>query len=233
MTVLPRRSLAAGAGLLVGAMALGVRAQQQIASVAVPPKLTAKPLTFNPDKVKGLSADLLRSHHAHYGDQLKRLNAIHDELTKLDFESIEPAKLAELKREELTTHNATVLHELYFDGIGEAPIPPSGLLAQAMARDYGSLDRWKAEFAASGRSLASGTGWVIMAYSARDKRISTFVASDESMTPASAVPLLAMDMSEHAYGADHGKDVAKYVEAFMAAIKWTNAERLYREAMRV
>jgi superoxide dismutase, Fe-Mn family len=130
-------------------------------------------------------------------------------------------------------HNATVLHELYFDGIGEAPIPPSGLLAQAMARDYGSMDRWTAEFAACGRSLDAGAGWVIMAYSARDKRISTFVATDDSMTPAGALPLLAMDMAEHAYGPDHGKDVAKYVDAFMAAIKWTNAERLYREAMRV
>jgi Fe-Mn family superoxide dismutase len=233
MTVLSRRSLAAGAGLLVGAMAVGARAQQQLASVAVSPKITAKPFTFNPDKVKGLSAELLRSHHAHYADQVKRLNAIHEELTKLDFANAEPAKLAELKREELATHNATILHELYFDGIGEAPIPPSGLLAQAMARDYGSMDRWKAEFAASGRSLASGTGWVIMAYSARDKRISTFVASDDSMTPASTLPLLAMDMSEHAYGADYGNDTAKYVDAFMAAIKWTNAERLYREAMRV
>jgi superoxide dismutase, Fe-Mn family len=233
MPDLPRRSLVAGAGLLAGAMALGARAQQQIAGVAVAPKITAKPFTFNPDKVKGLSADLLRSHHGHYTEQVKRLNAIHDELTKLDFATTEPAKLAGIKSEELAVHNATVLHELYFDGIGEAPIPPSGLLAQAMARDYGSMDRWKAEFAACGRSLDAGTGWVIMAYSARDKRISTFVETDDSMTPAGALPLLAMDMAEHAYGPDHGKDVAKYVDAFMAAIKWTNAERLYREAMRV
>ena len=53
------------------------------------------------------------------------------------------------------------------------------------------------------------------------------------MAPAGCVPLLALDMYEHAYAIYYGADAAKYVEAFMQAIKWTNAERLYREAMRV
>ena len=53
------------------------------------------------------------------------------------------------------------------------------------------------------------------------------------MAPAGGVPVLAMDMYEHAYAADYGTDAAKYVDAFMQVIKWTNAERLYREAMRV
>ena len=53
------------------------------------------------------------------------------------------------------------------------------------------------------------------------------------MAPAAAVPLLVMDMYEHAYSGDYGTDIAKYIEAFVQAIKWTNAERLYREAMRV
>ena len=50
---------------------------------------------------------------------------------------------------------------------------------------------------------------------------------------AAGVPLLVLDMYEHAYAADYGTDTEKYIEAFVQAIKWTNAERLYREAMRV
>ncbi len=237
MTDIPRRSLAAGAGLLVGAIAFGARAQQTpplVATAVAVPKVTPKPLTINPDKVKGFSANLLRSHHDNeYAGAVKRLNAVGEELAKLDFAETPAQKLGELKREEQSAYNSTILHEIYFDGLAEAPSQPSGLLAQAMSRDFGSLDRWKAEFAGTGKSLAAGSGWVILAYAPREKRLFNFRAEDDSMAPAGGVPVLAMDMYEHAYATDYGTDTAKYVDAFMQVIKWTNAERLYREAMRV
>jgi len=241
MTDIPRRSLAAGAGLLVGAMTFGARAQQmaqlaapQLSGVVTVPKFITKPLVFNPEKVKGLSAGLLRSHHDNeYAGVVKRLNTVSEELAKLDFADTPVPRIGELKREEQIAHNSTILHEIYFDGIAEAPTQPSGLLAQAMSRDFGSLERWQAEFVGTGKSLDSGSGWVIMAYSARDKRLFNQWAADDSMAPAGGVPLLAMDMYEHAYAADYGSDAPKYIEAFVRAIKWTNAERLYREAMRV
>lgn len=232
MTDIPRRSLAAGAGLLFGAMAAQARAQQ-LASAATP-KFHVQPLTFNPDKVKGLSADLLRSHHGNnYAGAVKKLNAISEALTALDFAAAPAFTVNGLKREEHIAYNSTILHELYFDGIGEAPTQPAGLLAQALSRDFGSLDRWKAEFAATAKALAGGSGWVILAHAPRDKRLFIHWAGDHSMAPAGGVPLLALDMYEHAYAIDYGADAAKYVDVFMQAIKWTNVERLYREAMRV
>jgi Superoxide dismutase len=237
MTEISRRSLAAGAGLLVGAIAVGARAQQappQLASAVPVPKATPKPLIINPDKVKGLSANLLRTHHdTEYAGTVKKLNAVGEELAKVDFAELPAEKLGELKRDEQAAQNSTVLHEIYFDGLAEAPSQPAGLLAQALSRDFGSLDRWKAEFVGTGKSLTSGTGWVILAYAPRDKRLFNYRAENDSMAPAGGVPLLAMDMYEHAYAADYGTDTAKYIEAFVQAIKWTNAERLYREAMRV
>jgi Fe-Mn family superoxide dismutase len=237
MTDISRRSLAAGAGLLVGAMAVGARAQQappQLASAVPVPKVTPKPLIVNPDKVKGLSANLLRAHHDNeYAAAVKKLNAIGEELAKADFADMPPEKLGELKRDEQAAQNSVVLHEIYFDGLAEAPTQPAGLLAQALSRDFGNLDRWNAEFVGIGKSLKAGTGWVILAYAPRDKRLFNYRAEHDSMAPAGGVPLLAMDMYEHAYAADYGTDTAKYIEAFVQAIKWTNAERLYREAMRV
>lgn len=237
MTDISRRSLAASAGLLVGGFALGARAQAtapQLATSVAAPKATPKPLVINPDKVKGLSADLLRSHHdTEYAGVVKKLNAVSEELARIDFADVTPERLGELKRDEQAAQNATILHEIYFDGLSEAPGQPSGLLAQALSRDFGSLDRWKAEFGGIGRSLGAGTGWVILAYAPRDKRLFNYRAENDSMAPAGGVPLLVMDMYEHAYAADYEKDVARYIEAFVQAIKWTNAERLYREAMRV
>ena len=233
MTNIPRRSLAAGVGLLLGAMAIPARSQQ-LAISATTLRLTPKPLTFNPDKVKGLSADLLRHHYDEiYVRAIKRVNALNEELSKLDFNQAPPEALAKLKSEELASYNTTILHELYFDGIGEAPTNPSGLLAQAMSRDFGSLDRWKAEFMATGRSLADGDGWVILSHSARDKRLYNHRTASVSEVPAGNTPLLAMDLHRHAYEKDYDSDAEKYIEAFVQAIKWTNAERLYREAMRL
>ena len=237
MTDISRRSLAAGAGLLAGALAVGARAQQmapQVATVLPVPKVTPKPLIINPDKVKGLSGNLLRTHHdTVYADDVKKLNAIGEELSKTDFAEVTPEKLGKLKQDEQAAQNSTLLHEIYFDGLAEAPTQPAGLLAQALSRDFGSLDRWKAEFVLTGKSLAAGSGWVILGYAPRDKRLFNCRAENDSMAPAAGVPLLAMDMYEHAYAADFGTDTAKYIEAFVQAIKWTNAERLYREAMRV
>lgn len=237
MTALSRRSLAAGAGLLAGVLAPGARSQQtapQVAFAIPVPKIAPKPFVINPAKVKGLSADLLRTHHdTVYAEDVKKLNAIGEELSRIDFADAPPARLGALKRDEQAAQNSTLLHEIYFDGLAEAPTEPAGLLAQALSRDFGSLDRWKAEFAGIGKSLTSGTGWVILAYAPRDKRLVNSRAENDSMAPAGGVPLLAMDMYEHAYGADYGTDTAKYIAAFMQAIKWTNAERLYREAMRV
>jgi Fe-Mn family superoxide dismutase len=237
MTDIPRRSLAAGAGLLVGAMALRTQAQQkedqQLAS-ANTPSLRAQPLTFNPEKIPGLSAKLLTSHHDNnYGGAVKRLNAIEAELVKLDFANTPPFQLNGLKREEHIAYNSSILHELYFASLGEMPTRPSGLFAEALARDFGSLDRWQAEFGTTAKALGGGSGWVILAYSGCDKRLYNHWAADHSMAPAGSAPLLAIDMYEHAYAMDYGANAGAYVDAFLKIVKWPNAERLYREAMRV
>ena len=198
------------------------------------PKFRVQPLTINPEKVKGLSANLLRSHHDNnYAGTVKKLNAIAEHLAKLDFNEAPPFMVNGLKREEMVAYNSTVLHELYFESIAEAPSQPSGLLAQALERDFSGMDRWRSEFAATGKALGGGSGWVILAYSVRDKRLFNHWSADHTVAPAGSAPLLAMDMYEHAYHMDYGADAGRYVDAFVQTIKWTNVERLYRAAMRV
>jgi Fe-Mn family superoxide dismutase len=232
MPDIPRRSLAAGAGLLAGAMALKVNAQQIAAALA--PKVRVQPLTFNPDRIRGLSAKLIADHHdTIYVDAVNRLNAINEELAKLDFANTPASTMNGLKREEHIAYNSTVLHELYFECLGEAPTRPSGVFAQALERDFGGIDRWKAEFAATGKALAGDEGWVILFYAPRDKRLFNHWSADYSMAPAGGVPLLALDVYEHAYRTDYGVDAGKYIDNFMQSIRWTTPERLYREAIRV
>lgn len=209
-------AVAAGAAVLAGAT--DALAQQQAS--APRPQYEIKKLPFDPAKVKGLSEKLLQSHWANnYSGAVKRLNAIDAQLAGLDFASAPVFVVNGLKREELIAANSMIIHELYFDCLGGEG-EPKGALAEQLARDFGSVARWKAEFVAVGKALGGGSGWVLLTWSPRDKRLVNTWAADHTMTLANGRPVLAMDMYEHAYAMDYGAAAAKYVDAFMQGIRW-------------
>jgi Fe-Mn family superoxide dismutase len=219
---LDRRSLMA-AGLVAGAAAgSGNGASAQTAGFA------PKPLPFDPAAIPGLSARLLTSHHDNnYGGAVKRLGAITAEFGKLD-PAVAPGFLLNgLKREELLAWNSMILHEIYFAGLG-APVGPGAGLAAAIERDFGSFARWAAEFSAMGKALGGGSGWVLLVWSSRDRRLVNQWAADHMMTLAGGTPLLALDMYEHAYAIDYGAKAGAYVDAYMRVIDWTSAERRFK-----
>jgi superoxide dismutase, Fe-Mn family len=111
MPEISRRSLAAGVGLLAGAVAVPAAAQQLLA-VASAPKFRAQPLTFNPDKIKWLSAKSITEHHAIYAESVNRLNAITEQLAQIDLAKAQPGEIGELKREQQEAYNSSLLHEL-------------------------------------------------------------------------------------------------------------------------
>jgi Fe-Mn family superoxide dismutase len=136
-----------------------------------------------------------------------------------------------LKREELLAMNSMILHELYFDGLGAAGAP-GGNLGQALARDFGSVERWRAEFAAMGRAEGGGSGWVLLTWSPHDKRLVNQWAADHTNAVAGGRPVLALDMYEHAYHMDYGSGAAGYVDAYMQAINWNNVSSLFERYSR-
>jgi superoxide dismutase, Fe-Mn family len=71
---------------------------------------------------------------------VKRLNTLTAHLAELDFAKTPVFEINGLKREELIASNSMILHELYFDGLGGGGTP-SGALADAIANDFGSVDR--------------------------------------------------------------------------------------------
>jgi Fe-Mn family superoxide dismutase len=119
-----------------------------------------------------------------------------------------------------------ILHELYFAGFG-APSQPDTALARAIEHDFGSHDRWAAEFAAMGKALGGGSGWVLPQWGHRDKRLTNQWAPDHSATLAGSTPLLALDMYEHAYALDFGAKAGDYVDTYMKAVDWKEANRRF------
>jgi len=228
---LDRRGLLTAATLMTAAaVASTARAQTPApAPVAVfAPQPVAKP--FDPAAVPGLSAALLNSHFDNnYTSAVTRLRAIETQIAGLDPATAPNFTLNGLKREELIAWNSMILHELYFSSLG-APNRPGAALAQQIEKDFGSDARWRAQFSAMGKALGGGSGWVLLNWSHRDKRLVNQWAADHTMTLAGGTPILALDMYEHAYAIDFGSRAPAYVDAFMGATNWTAATAAFAKA---
>jgi Fe-Mn family superoxide dismutase len=153
-----------------------------------------KPLGCDPAKVKGMSERLIVSHYENnYGGAVKRLNLIDEQLAELDYAKAAGFLINGLKREQLIAMNSMILHELFFDGLGDES-GPGPALRGALARDRKLINQW---------------------------------ASDHCHTLAGGTPILALDMYEHSYHIDFGAKAATYVDTFMDAVRWNNADRLF------
>src|SRR5258707_2783175 len=228
-----RRSFIQGAGLVAAAASTATLAaspafaQTNQPSGARSMPYQAKPLSLDPKSIKGISEKVLVSHYENnYVGAVKRLNAIGTQLAELDFAKAPNFLVNGLKREELIAANSMILHEVYFDSMGGAG-HAGGAFGDAIARDFGSLERWRMEFSAMGKAEGGGSGWVLLAYSPRDKRLVNQWAADHTTTLAGGRPVLSLDMYEHAYHMDYGAAAARYVDIYMEAIAWENAVKLY------
>ena len=191
------------------------------------------PLFCRPWTLNGIPPRLIESHYEHiYGEAINRLNGITKELEALD--ATAPAEVINrLKRDQFTELNSTLLHELYFASLGGdgRTLPES--IAGAIARDFGSVDRWRHEFIALATALSGSSGWVLLTYVPRDGRLINQTASDHGQSIAGGIPILAIDMYEHAYQLEFGANAKAYIAAFMRNIDWNAVQARYQDASEV
>jgi Fe-Mn family superoxide dismutase len=221
-------TLVTAPALLASARALGAPETKSGAGVAAG-KHVLSPLPFDPKKLKGLSEKLLISHHENnYGGALKNLNKVEEELLRTNKDT--PGfVVGGLRERELTFGNSVVLHELYFGNLGGSG-KASGAVEKAIADGFGGFARWEELFRATGMSLAGGSGWAILGFSLASGDLRINWSGGHSQTPAAAVPLLVMDMYEHAFHIDYGAAAGKYVDAFFANINWDEVGRRHERA---
>jgi superoxide dismutase, Fe-Mn family len=189
-------------------------------------------LPFEPASLRGLSAKLLTSHHQNnYGGAVKRLNAIRAQLAQTPFPTVPGVQLNGLKREELIATNSMLLHELYFGSLGGDGTTMVPAMALALTANFGSVERWREEFVAIGKALGGGSGWVLLAFQPRDGTLVKQWAADHTHALAGGVPILALDMYEHAYHLDFGAAAGAYVDAFMDNLDWAPIYVRYQRAV--
>lgn len=187
-----------------------------------------KPLPFDATKLKGLSEKLLTSHHDNnYAGAVKRLNQIQQQIGSLPKDAA-PYQMGSLKREELIATNSMILHEFYFGNLG-GDGKVNGAIADLIKARFGSVEVWEQDFRLTGMSLGGGSGWVILNYNPHEQAVHNYWASDHTQSLAWGMPLLVMDMYEHAYQMDYGANAKGYIDAFFQNIKWDEVNRRVEE----
>src|SRR3954447_21835488 len=187
-------ALTTGAAVAAAIWPVSAAAQtpSPVPSGGKPMTFNVKPLPFDPKKIKGLSEKLLVSHYENnYTGAVKRLNAIAEQLAGLDYAKAPGFLINGLKREELIATNSMILHEVHFAGLGDES-QPGPALAEALAQDFGSLERWRAEFVGMGKAEGGGSGWVVLNWSPRDKRLVNPWPADHTTTLAGGEPILVL-----------------------------------------
>ncbi|HEX9556886.1 MAG TPA: Fe-Mn family superoxide dismutase [Reyranella sp.] len=192
------------------------------------------PLFCRPWTLNGITPRLIESHYENnYGGALNRLNALTEELEALDPATAPASVISRLKRDQNTALNSTLLHELYFASLGgDGRVVPE-VMAEAITRDFGSVDRWRKEFIALASELANDSGWVLLTYVPRDGQLINQSTSDHLEGIAGGIPILALDMYEHAYHLDFGANPTAYIASFMRNIEWNAVQGRFEDAIKV
>jgi Fe-Mn family superoxide dismutase len=189
-------------------------------------------LPFDPATLHRLSPGLITSHHQNnYGGAVKRLNAIRKQLAGTSFVGAPGFQLNGLKREELIATNSMLLHELYFGSLCGNGATMESAMKLALDANFGSVERWHEEFVAMGKALGGGSGWVLLVFQPREGTLVNQWAADHTHAVAGGVPILALDMYEHAYHMDYGAAAGAYVDAFMGNIDWAAVYGRYQRAV--
>ena len=222
---------ATASSLLVSATAGKANAQKGV-SDASEPYVARDFSVLLGKKIAGLSPSQLSQHVKLYQGYVKKANEIYRKLKDVDLASANPtySPLRELLAEQSYALNGAIYHEYYFGNLGGNGAEPASDLRAALDERFGSFAKFMDYLRASGKSMR---GWVIVGYNTRIGQLDTFGLDFHNMlTPANVVPVLALDVYEHAYMIDYGIDRAKYLDAFAQTIDWDIVDKRFTAALK-
>ena len=186
---------------------------------------------LKPKGLVGLSEKLIDQHWSLYEGYVNNVNL----LDKMVWECLQEGRLlqappfSELERRLGFEYNGMILHEYYFGALA-AGIPEPGKsskLAQRFAKDFGSFENWKRQFSEIGKMR--GIGWVTTTMDPSTQRLINFWVTDHQLGNVSSfIPIVVMDVWEHAYILDYGAKAAgrtTYIESYLQNLNWEMIEK--------
>jgi len=183
---------------------------------------------FNLSGLKGISDQTLEMHFKLYEGYVKETNKLTERIAEFikdgNVDQEEMPAYSELTRRLGFEYNGMVLHEYYFDNLlsggGTGDPAKSSEFVKAAQTSFGSYEIWKADFVGIGKMR--GVGWAICYQNPGNGRLSNhWITLHETGNVAGYVPILVMDVWEHAFLLDYKPaERPKYIEAFFSNIAW-------------
>lgn len=188
--------------------------------------------SLKPHGLEGISEEQIEQHWQLYKGYVAQVNQLHEDLLVLKNEGKQKSALyADRRRRYGFEYNGMVLHEYYFGNLKNDKKEPSPTLKQAIEKEFGSYNEWLDDFKESGKTR--GIGWALLVMDPSTKELlNIFVADHELGTLTGFIPLLVMDVWEHAYMVDHkATERTAYIEAFVSNIHWEVVNKRYEEGL--
>lgn len=183
-----------------------------------------KPLPFDAAKLDGISQRLIVSHHENnYAAAVRNLNATEAQLGQVTKDT--PAfVVGGIKLHELMFSNSIIMHEHYFANLGgNGKMTPK--VEKAIGDHFEGVGAWEQAFRQAAMSLGGGSGWLVLYYNLHTGQMRNYWSNHHTLALGFGVPLLVLDMYEHAYQMDYGAAHARYIDAFFRNINWEEVER--------
>ena len=170
-------------------------------------------------------------HDTHYAGYVNKRNEIEKELSNVDLSkaNVNYSQVRSLKLEETWNANGQILHEVYWATMGgDGSIDESLPIIKKLKEDFGSIENFKSEFTAVG---TSGRGWAVLVYDLlSDGKLRCVMYDFHNQGGiAGSIPIIAVDIFEHAYYHKYGPDRASYLNSLIANIDWKKANEKYQK----
>jgi Fe-Mn family superoxide dismutase len=195
--------------------------------------MEAKPLRYK--ELAGISEKALAIHHDKlYAGYVAKADEVSTKLSELAKSGVAAgnatySELRALKDAETFAVNGVYLHEWYFDGLGgdgEASKAPG--LSAALAEKWGTLENGLKYFS---ECAMAARGWSVLAWDTKAGKLKHYNADAHNQGGVwGCLPVIVLDVYEHAYFIDFGSDKKAYIEAFWKNFDWAKAEELYLKA---
>ena len=190
------------------------------------------PLPYPYDAVaEAIDAETMELHHSkHHAAYVKGLTEAEAKLAEERAKENPDFGLISHWSREATFHGGGhFLHSIFWDCMGPEEMggQPGGALADAINRDFGSFKGMMAQFSAAAKKV-EGSGWGILGYSIPAQKLVIHQAQNQQLlTQWVTIPLLCLDVWEHAYYLRYRNNRGAYVDAFPKVINWSRVARRF------
>jgi superoxide dismutase, Fe-Mn family len=186
-------------------------------------------------ELQGISKETMENHYKLYEGYVKKSNECRKLLNEIDYDEAEGNQVYSHLRSVSIDYTFALLgfknHELYFGHLGGNGGEPEGRFAELVGKEFNGVAKWQS---AVRKAASAARGWVMVGYDLNDGSLFNYIMDTQNLWAVyNMVPVLGIDVYEHAYAADFGAtpDGRKsYVEAFFANLDWDHVNRQLTQA---